>query len=157
MATLVRWEPFREIASLQNEMSRFMNGLLEGSGRTNQAWVPALDVWETESEIVYALDLPGVPEDRISVELDDGALTINAERDRTEEQSDERFYRFERRFGTFSRTFGVPQGVSEKDVSADYDDGVLEVHVRKPEQPKPKRIQVGSGAGATIEGKSEQK
>src|SRR5206468_5090528 len=62
MATLVRWEPFREIASLQNEMSRFMNGLLEGNGRTNQAWVPALDVWETESEIVYALDLPGVPE-----------------------------------------------------------------------------------------------
>jgi HSP20 family protein len=157
MATLVRWEPFREIASLQNEMSRFMNGLLEGSGRTNQAWVPALDVWETESEIVYALDLPGVPEDKISVELDDGALTINAERDRTEEQSDERFYRFERRFGTFSRTFGVPQGVTEDDVSAEYRDGVLEVHVRKPEQPKPKRIQVGSAAGATIEGKSEQK
>jgi HSP20 family protein len=157
MATLVRWEPFHEIASLQNEMSRFMNGLLEGSGRTNQAWVPALDVWETESEIVYALDLPGVPEDKISVELDDGALTINAERDRTEEHSDERFYRFERRFGTFARTFGVPQGVTEKDVSADSHDGVLEVHVRKPEQPKPKRIQVGSGAGATIEGKSEQK
>jgi HSP20 family protein len=157
MATLVRWEPFREIASLQNEMSRFMNGLLEGSGRTNQAWVPALDVWETESEIVYALDLPGVPEDKISVELDDGALTINAERDRTEEQSDERFYRFERRFGTFSRTFGVPQGVTEDDVSAEYRDGVLEVHVRKPEQPRPKRIQVGSAAGATIEGKSEQK
>lgn len=134
-----------------------MNGLLEGSGRTNQAWVPALDVWETESEIVYALDLPGVPEDKISVELDDGALTINAERERTEEESDERFYRFERRFGTFSRTFGVPQGVTESDVSAAYRDGVLEVHVRKPEQPKPKRIQVGSVAGATIEGKSEQK
>ena len=82
MATLVRWEPFREIASLQNEMSRFMNGLLEGNGRTNQAWVPALDVWETESEIVYALDLPGIPEDKISVELDDGALTITGERER---------------------------------------------------------------------------
>jgi HSP20 family protein len=72
MATLVRWEPFREIASLQNEMSRFMNGLLEGSSRTNQAWVPALDVSETENEIFYALDLPGVPEDKISVELDEG-------------------------------------------------------------------------------------
>ena len=85
MATLVRWEPFREIAALQNEMSRFMNGLLEGNGRTNQAWVPALDVWETESEIVYALDLPGIPEDKISVELDDGALTITGERERTQE------------------------------------------------------------------------
>ena len=157
MATLVRWEPFRDLASFQNEMSRFMNGLLEGNGRTNQAWVPALDVWETESDIVYALDLPGIAEENISVELDDGALTISAERERTQEESDERFYRFERRFGTFSRTFGVPQGVTESDVRADYNDGVLEVHVRKPEQPKPKRIQVGSAAAATIEGQSEKK
>ena len=157
MATLVRWEPFREIAALQNEMSRFMNGLLEGNGRTNQAWVPALDVWETEHEIVYALDLPGIPEDKISVELDDGALTISGERERTQEESNDRLYRFERRFGTFSRTFGVPQGVSEEDVSADYKDGVLEVHVKKPEQPQPKRIQVGSGEKATIEGSSSKK
>jgi HSP20 family protein len=157
MATLVRWEPFREIAALQNEMSRFMNGLLEGNGRTNQAWVPALDVWETEHEIVYALDLPGIPEDNISVELDEGALTISAERERTQEESDERFYRFERRFGTFSRTFGVPQGVSESDITADYKNGVLEVHVKKPEQPKPKRIQIGSSEQATIEGSSSQK
>jgi HSP20 family protein len=157
MATLVRWEPFREIATLQNEMSRFMNGLLDGNGRSNQAWVPALDVWETESELVYALDLPGVPEEKIAVELDEGALTISAERERTQEESQERFYRFERRYGTFSRTIGVPQGVSEEDVTAQYESGVLEVHVRKPQQPQPKRIQVGSGAGATIEGTSEQK
>jgi HSP20 family protein len=157
MATLVRWEPFREIASLQNEMSRFMNGLLEGNGRTTQSWVPALDVWETESEIVFALDLPGIPEDKISVELDEGALTVSAERERTEEENEDRFYRFERRYGTFSRTFGVPQGVSESDVSAQYKNGVLELHVRKPEQPKPKRIQVGSSDKATIEGNSSQK
>ena len=158
MATLVRWEPFREIAALQSEMSRFMNGLLgEGNDRTNQAWVPALDVWETENEIVYALDLPGIPEDKISVELDDGALTVTAERERTQEQSEERFYRFERRHGTFSRTFSVPQGVSESDVSADYKNGVLEVHISKPEQPKPKRIQVGAGEKATIEGTSSKK
>ena len=157
MATLVRWEPFREIATLQNEMSRFMNGLLEGNGRTNQAWVPALDVWETEDEVVYALDLPGIPEDKISVELDEGALTITAEREQAQQQSDDRFYRFERRFGTFSRTFGVPQGVTDADIKADYRDGVLEVHVRKPEQPKPKRIQVGSSEKATIEGSSSKK
>jgi HSP20 family protein len=157
MATLVRWEPFREIASLQNEMSRFMNGLLEGNGRTTQNWIPALDVWETESEIVYALDLPGIPEDKISVELDDGALTITAERERQQEESQERFYRFERRYGTFTRTFGVPQGVTENDVAAEYKNGVLEVHVKKPEQPKPKRIQIGSSDQATIEGKSSKK
>jgi HSP20 family protein len=157
MATLVRWEPFREIAALQNEMSRFMNGLLEGNGRTNQAWVPALDVWETEEEVVYALDLPGIPEDKISVELDDGALTITGEREQAQQETQDRFYRYERRYGTFSRTFGVSQGVTESDVSAEYKNGVLEVHVKKPGQPKPKRIQVGSGAAATIEGTSAKK
>jgi len=154
VATLVRWEPFREIAALQNEMSRFMNGLLEGDGRTAQSWVPALDVWETDTEIVYALDLPGIPEDKIALELDEGALTITGERERTHEETEERFYRFERRYGTFSRTFGVPQGVTEQDVKAECKNGVLEVHVTKPEQPKPKRIQIGSN---TIEGNSEKK
>ncbi|HZC28332.1 MAG TPA: Hsp20/alpha crystallin family protein, partial [Gaiellaceae bacterium] len=93
----------------------------------------------------------------ISVELDDGALTITGERERTVEESKDRFYRFERRHGTFSRTFGVPQGVTESDVGAQYNDGVLEVHVKKPEQPKPKRIQVGAGEKATIEGTSSKK
>jgi HSP20 family protein len=157
MATLVRWEPFRELAAFQNEMSRFMNGVLEGNGRTTQAWVPTLDGWETDDEIVYAFDLPGIPEDKISVELDDGSLTVTAERERTEETKKDAFYRYERRFGTFSRAVGVPQGVTEADISASYKDGVLEVHVRKPEQPKPRKIQIGKGEGAkTIEGKARQ-
>ena len=156
MATLVRWEPFREIAALQNEMSRFMNGLLDGNGRTSQSWVPVADVWETEGEIVYAFDLPGIPEDKISVELEDNALTVSAERERQEEVSNDRFYRFERRFGSFSRTVGLPQGTTEESVKADYHDGVLEVHVAKPEQPKPRRIQVGAGEKATIEGKAKK-
>lgn len=154
MATLVRWEPFRELATLQTEMSRLMNGLLEGNGRTTQSWVPTLDAWETDDEVVYALDLPGIPEDKISVELEDGALTISAERERAETVDNDRFYRFERRFGTFSRTIGVPQGVTEQDVTASYEHGVLEVHVRKPEQPKPRKIEIGLGGSKhqTIEG-----
>jgi HSP20 family protein len=155
MATLVRWEPFRELAGLHNEMARLMNTAFtgEGNGRTQQqAWVPAVDVWETESELVYAFDLPGVSQDDIAVELEDGGLTVTAERERTEEVKDERFYRFERRFGTFTRTIGVPQGVDESKIRADYRDGVLEVAVPKPEQPKPRRIQVGgNGEHATIE------
>ena len=158
MATLVRWEPFRELAALQNEMSRFMNGLLEGDGRTTQSWVPTVDVWETEKEIVYAFDLPGIPEDSISVELEDGALTITAERMREHTVEDGKYFRFERRFGTFSRTIGLPQGVDDDAVSAKYEHGVLEVHVRKPEQPKPRKIEIGVGKGhKTIEGKAEQK
>jgi HSP20 family protein len=158
MATLVRWAPFSELASLQNELSRFMNGLHEGNGRTTQSWIPTADVWETESEVVYAFDLPGIPEDKISVELDEGALTISAEREREESVEAGRFYRFERRFGSFTRTIGVPQGVTESDVKAEYRNGVLEVHVGKPEQPKPRKIQIaGVGEQATIEGESERK
>jgi len=159
MATLVRWEPFREIAALQNEMSRFMNGLVEGNGRTTQSWIPTADVWETEGEVVYAFDLPGIPEEKISVELDEGALTISAERTREQQLEDGRFHRVERRFGTFTRTIGLPQGVAEEHIAATYANGVLEVHVRKPEQPKPRKISiaVGDAPSAIVEGESERK
>jgi HSP20 family protein len=160
MATLVRWAPFSELASLQNEMSRFMNGLVEGNGRQTQSWIPTADVWETEHELVYAFDLPGIPEEQISVELDDGALTITAERERAAEVEDGRYYRFERRFGTFTRTIGLPQGVTDESVKAIYAHGVLEVHVAKPQQPKPRKIQVDVGQSAkqkTLEGSSTRK
>jgi HSP20 family protein len=157
MATLVRWQPWTELAGVQNEMSRLMNGLLEGNGKSVQSWVPALDVWETENDVVYAFDLPGIPEDQISVEVEDGSLTVTAERERTNEQSDDRFYRFERRHGMFTRTIGLPQGVTEESIKADYENGVLEIRVAKPEQSKPRRIQVGSGSPATIEGEASKR
>jgi HSP20 family protein len=157
MATLVRWEPIREIATLQNEMSRLMNtftGLGNGNGATPRSWVPAVDVWETEHELVYAFDLPGIAEDKISIEFEDGALTVSAERERKQELAEERLYRFERRFGTFTRAIALPQGVDDDQIKADYHDGVLEIRVPKPEQSKPRRIQVGGGDQKTIEGKA---
>jgi HSP20 family protein len=158
MATLVRWDPFREMAALQNEMSRLM-GLFRDTngGTTERTWVPPLDVWETEQEIVYAFDLPGIAEEKISVEFEDGALTVSAERERTQEVKQDSFYRYERRFGTFTRTIGLPQGVAESDIAASYSNGVLEVHVRKPEEAKPRRIQIGVGEQAAIEGKATKK
>ena len=159
MATMVRWAPFSELASLHNEMSRFMNGLLEGNGRASQSWVPTADVWETENEVVYAFDLPGIPEDKISVELDDTTLTVTAEREREENVEDGRYFRFERRFGTFTRTIALPQGVTEQQIEAQYANGVLELHVAKPEQPKPRKIQIGltGSEQKTIEGSVERK
>lgn len=142
MTTLVRWEPFRELGTLQSEMSRLMTGMLEGNGRIAQTWVPALDIWETPTEVVYAFDLPGIPEDQISIEVKDENLTISAERAKTEETNDEGFYRFERRYGTFSRAVGLPQGVDQDNISARYENGVLEVRVPKPEEPKPKKIEL---------------
>jgi HSP20 family protein len=158
VATLVRWEPFRELATLQNEMGRLMNGLFEGNGRTVQSWVPPVDVWETDNEVVYAFDLPGIPEDKIAVELHDDTLTVAGEREHKEERSEDGFYRYERRFGSFSRTLGVPQGVTEDSIKAAYQNGVLEIRVAKPEVTKPRRIQIGGGSteGGTIEGKATE-
>jgi HSP20 family protein len=148
MTTLVRWEPFRELASFQNEMSRFMNGLLDGPGRVTQSWVPALDVWETESDVVYAFDLPGIPEDAITIEVKDDVLTVSAEREKTEEVSEDGFFRFERRFGSFARAVGLPKGIDQDSIVARYEHGVLEIRVPKPAEAKPRTISLSK----TIEG-----
>jgi HSP20 family protein len=140
MTTLVRWEPFRELTSLHQDMNRWLNGFFEGQSREPRTWVPALDVWETDSDIVYAFDLPGIPEEKISVEVKDETLTVSAEREKTEEISEDRYYRFERRFGSFSRAVGLPQGVNEDEIVANYHDGVLEIRVQKPKEQQPRKI-----------------
>jgi HSP20 family protein len=155
---LVRWEPFRELAALQNEMGRWMNQIAgtspSGNGQSS-TWLPAVDVWETEKELVLSFDLPGIPEDRIAVELDENVLTVTGERERAHEHANERFYRFERRFGQFARSVTLPAGVKEEEIKAEYKDGVLDVRIPKPEEPKPKRIQIGSQDA--IEGTSTRK
>ena len=152
MTTLVRWDPLREAAAMHTELSRLMNGLFEGPVRQSQTWVPTLDVWETEDTVVYAFDLPGLTQDAITIEVEDGSLTVSATRDRTTQVDEEAFHRFERRHGTFSRTVGLPQGVAEDEIAATYANGVLEITVPKPEQQKPKRIQVQvDGSHPTIE------
>jgi HSP20 family protein len=160
MATLIRWDPARELAQWQNDVERLMGTFLRGApagGNGEHRWAPPVDVWETDDELVYAFDLPGIPEDKISIEFEDGTLTVSAERERTDEVSQERFYRFERRYGSFTRSIGLPQGVTENDIRADYKDGVLELHVTKPKAPEPRKIQIGKGSQATIEGKASKK
>ena len=144
MTTLVRWEPFREIAQMQSEVGRLFEGLFDGRGRGSQPWVPALDVWETDNEVVYAFDLPGLTEDEISIEVADDTLTVTGERRRENEEQGDRFFRYERRYGSFSRAVGLPAGVDDSKIAASYKDGVLEVRVPKPEEAKPRRIQLRS-------------
>ena len=149
MATLVRWEPFRDLAGFQGEVSRLMNSLFDTGtgGGGSQTWAPPLDVWETESELVYAFDLPGIGEDKIGLEVQDDTLTVTAVRERTLEDQGDRFYRFERRQGSFARSVGLPAGIDDSKITASYTDGVLEVRVPKPEEAKPRRIQLGSAPG----------
>jgi HSP20 family protein len=146
MTTLVRFDPYREATAAHGEMARFLTLFGAGTGTTTESvWAPAMDVWETDDAIVYAFDLPGIPKDAVSIEFDHGVLTVSAERERSGEVSADRLYRFERRYGGFSRAIGLPQGVSEDQISARYDNGELEVHVKKPAIKMPHRIQIGNG------------
>jgi HSP20 family protein len=156
---VVRFEPFREIATLQSEMSRFMNQLwgtpAAGGGNGGTSWLPALDVWETDDALVVSLDLPGIKEDEVTIEVDNGVLTVGGTRERKVEQKDDRFYRFERRYGTFSRSVTLPQGVDESQINASFANGVLEISVPKPEERRPKRISIG--AQPAVEGEAKRK
>ena len=156
--TIVRWEPFRELSSLQTEMNRLFNAAFEGSsGGGNSGarrWTPAMDLLETEDEFVLRADLPGLSESDVNIELEDNVLTVSGERKTEHEDKREGFYRMERAYGSFSRSLTLPKGIDPEAVTAGFDRGVLEVRVPKPEQRKPRRINISAGDGEprTIEG-----
>ena len=146
MATLVRWEPFRELASLQSEMSRMLNGIAGAESRgAATEWAPALDVWETEDRARLRVRPPGDPRGR---DQDRGhgrhAHALGGAPAGGRRSRRDRFYRFERRFGAFSRAVGLPPGVDESKIAAVSKDGVVEIHVPKPAEQKPRRIPLGS-------------
>ena len=155
--TIVRWEPFRELSSLQTEMNRLFNAAFEGPGGGNggaRRWTPAMDLLETEDEFVLRADLPGLSESDVNIELEDNVLTVSGERKTEHEDKREGFYRMERAYGSFSRSLTLPKGIDPEAVTAGFDRGVLEVRVPKPEQRKPRRINISAGDGEprTIEG-----
>jgi HSP20 family protein len=156
--TIVRWEPLRELSSLQSEMNRLFNTVFDqpaGSGAHRGAmrrWMPAMDLVETDEHFVLRADLPGLVEDDIKIELEDGTLTISGERKAEQESNNEGFYRVERAFGSFSRSLTLPKGVDGDSVTADFDRGVLEVRIPKPEERKPRRIEIAGSGQKTIEG-----
>ena len=154
--TIVRWEPLREFGTLQNEMNRLFNAVFDapatgGNGGTLRRWMPAMDLVESGDHFVLRADLPGMGEEDVKIELEDGTLTISGERKAEHETKEEGYYRVERAFGSFSRSLTLPKGVNPDQVSASFDRGVLEVRIPKPEERKPRRIEIGGAAQKTIE------
>ena len=155
--TIVRWEPLRELSSLQNEMNRLFNTVFDTPAPNGGArrWVPAMDLVETAEDFVLRADLPGMKQEDVKIEVEDNTLTISGERKAEHEAREEGFYRLERAFGTFSRSLTLPKGVNTEAVSASFANGVLEVHIPKPEDVKPRRIEIAIGdEPAAIEGTS---
>jgi HSP20 family protein len=147
---IIRWDPFREMTSMQGTLDRLWSGLSEG--RRAEAWLPAVDVYDTKDSVVLKAELAGMDIDDIDIEVDDNVLTIKGERRFEEKVDEERYYRVERRFGSFQRSLALPQGVRLDDIAADYEDGVLTVTVPKAEEEKPKKIEV-KAAPKTVEAK----
>jgi len=146
---IIRWDPFRELSSMDDQFNRLWRGLTEGRGR-QESWLPAVDVFDQPDAVVLKAELAGMNPDGIDISVEDNVLTIKGERKFEEKVDEERYYRIERRFGSFQRSLALPQGVKPEDISASYDDGILEVRVPKAEQEQPKRIQVQ--ARKTVEG-----
>ena len=148
---IVRWEPLRELTTLQNEMNRLFGTVFDTptqpNGGTMRRWMPAMDLVETEQHFVLHADLPGLSEEDVNIEVEDRVLTVSGERKATHEVTKEGYHRVERAFGTFSRSLTLPKGVNPDAVAASFDRGVLEVHIPKPEQAKPRRISINAGAG----------
>ncbi len=156
--TIIRWEPARELGSLQGEMNRLFNTFFDGptasSGQELRRWVPAMDLVETDEHFVLRADLPGLSEGDVSVELQDRVLTVAGERRDEHEDREEGYHRVERSFGSFSRVLTLPEGIDPEGIRATFEKGVLEVRIPKPVERSPRKvaISVGGGEPATIEG-----
>jgi HSP20 family protein len=154
---LVRWEPVRELNALQGEMNRLFNSFFDegGSNGSQRRWAPAVDLVEREDSLVLKADLPGMSEEDVQIEVRDSVLTISGERKSEHDEKENGYYRVERSYGRFSRSLQLPHGVDAAGIGASFDQGVLEVTIPKPEERKPRRIEI-NGSQKTIEGSASE-
>jgi HSP20 family protein len=160
MTMITRWEPFREFATLQERMNRLFSDQVAGLGSeenlTAGSFVPPVDVYEDEHTIQLKMEVPGVEEKDIDIRLENNLLTVRGERKFEKEEKEENFHRIERRYGSFTRSFSLPNTVSTEDVNADYVNGILKIKLAKRAEAKPKQIKVNIGSEKTLESKKGQ-
>ena len=147
MRILTRWEPFRGVTTLQDQMNRLFNETLERTGEESSltAWSPAVDIYETEHELVVKADLPEVDPKDLDIRVENNILTIRGERKFEKKVSEENYLRVERAYGSFTRSFTLANTVNAEAIKADYQNGVLTLSIPKREEAKPKQIKVNVG------------
>ena len=156
MTTLTRFVPFRsplaDVAVLQNRLNSIFSEFARPEGEESLAmgsFIPPVDVYEDAQQLVLKLEVPGIKQEDLDVRLENQTLTVKGERKFEKDQKEENFHRIERRYGTFTRTFTLPQTVDTGAVTASYDAGVLRIALAKKEAAKPKQVKVEIGAGAS--------
>ena len=153
MTLITRYDPFREFVSLQDRMNRLFGDPRGAEARdeslTSTAFAPAVDVYEDEHNLTLKIEVPGIDEKDIDVRIENNTLTVHGERKFEKEEKEENFRRVERQYGSFTRTFTVPNTVDQESVRADYDKGVLKITLAKKAEAKPKQIKVNVGSEKT--------
>jgi len=158
----IRWEPVAEMGTIQNEMNRLFNTFFDQpaptgrGGATSRRWTPAMDLVETGDHYLLRADLPGLSDDDVNIQLQDSVLTISGERNAEHDENEEGYFRLERAFGSFARSLTLPDGVDPDGVQAHFDRGVLEIRIPKPEQKKPRQVQITVGKRPTADPKTIQ-
>jgi HSP20 family protein len=145
---ITRWDPFRDLSILQERMNRVfedaaVRGWKNDEPSATTSWSPAVDIYETDSEIMFQAELPGVDRKDIALQLENNVLTLKGDRRFEKETNQENYHRIERSYGGFSRAFTIPTIVDEDKIRADYKDGILKIALPKKEQVKAKQIKIG--------------
>jgi len=156
MTVLTRWDPFREFSTLQDRMNRLFrdsHGDSREEALTTSTFAPAVDVYEDEHNITLKIEVPGIDEKDIDVRIENNTLTVHGERKFEKEEKEENFRRVERQYGSFTRSFTLPNTVDDEHVQAQYDKGILKVQLAKKAEAKPKQIKVNVGSEKSLEGK----
>ena len=146
MPAIVRFDPFRDISTLRDEMNRLFTRAVGDGVSSGSNWTPAVDIFDAQDEVVLRAELPGLTPEDIDIEVDDNVLTLKGERRFQETVEEGRYYRLERSYGQFQRSVTLPQGVKADEISAGFDNGVLTVRVPKADEVKPRKIAVAAGA-----------
>ncbi|HXY52539.1 MAG TPA: Hsp20/alpha crystallin family protein [Terriglobales bacterium] len=160
MSVLTRWDPFREFSTLQERMNRLFRESFAEAGQEalmSTTFAPPVDVYEDEHNVTLKIEVPGIEEKDIDVRIENNTLTVHGERKFEKEEKEENFRRVERQYGSFTRTFTLPNTVDVDKVSASYDKGVLKIALPKKAEAKPKQIKVNVGGEKVLESKSPSK
>lgn len=143
--SITRWDPFQNLATLQDQVNRLFEAPLAGRRAENSnlaAWAPAVDIYETENELVIKADLPDINEKDLDVRVENNMLTIRGERKFEQKVKEDNYLRIERTYGSFSRSFSLPTTVNTESVQAEYKNGVLTVQLPKRAESKPRQVKV---------------
>ena len=155
MTVLTRWDPFREFTTLQDRMGRLFRDSFgdRDEALTTSTFAPPVDVYEDEHHVTLKIEVPGIDEKDIDVRLENNLLTVTGERKFEKEEKEENYRRVERQYGSFSRTFTVPNTLDPESVTAGYDKGVLKIKLAKKAEAKPKQIKINVGSEKTLDAK----